>query len=160
MPDNIGARFGARISGWIIPPVTGDYVFNVTGDDQSEVSLALNSQPGDEARIAYLNGWTLPSQHTKYPTQTSTPLTLTAGKQYYYTLRNKEHYGGDHLQLYWRTPGSTTWQIITGSALQSYSQSCRVEDCTDGIDNDGDGLVDECDPECPSPQTAGQVSQN
>ena len=160
MPDNIGSRFGTRLSGWIIPPVTGDYAFNVTGDDHVDASLALTSQPGDEARIAYHTGHTHPLSHNKYPTQTSAPVTLTAGKQYYFTVRAKENFGGDHLQLYWRTPLDASWQIVQGGALQSYSEGCRIEDCTDGIDNDGDGLVDECDPECPAVIGSVSVGQN
>ena len=35
-----------------------------------------------------------------------------------------------------------------GRAAASRVDDCDVEDCTDGQDNDGDGLVDADDPEC------------
>ncbi len=146
-PVNIADNYGTRVFGYIVAPLTGNYTFNVTSDDASRLYLGTNSNPQNKSMIASVPGWTNITEHTKYAQQTSTTIALTAGTKYYVELLQKEAGGGDHFQVYWRTPASATWTIIPGSSL---SPICYPEVCSNGFDDDYDGLTDCNDPDCSS----------
>ena len=44
--------YGTRLTGFLIPPVTGDYVFHIASDDQSLFFLSSDDDPGHERAIA------------------------------------------------------------------------------------------------------------
>ena len=144
-PINYANDYGTRANGYIIPSETGSYIFNVTGDDNSEVRLSTNFDNANQILIASIVGWTNVTEHTKYASQTSDTIELQAGVWYSVELLQKEGGGDDHFQLYWQTPSSSTWTVIPGVNLAS--GSCP-EICDNGIDDDGDNLADCLDPDC------------
>lgn len=144
-PDDYADNYGTRVRGFISPTQSGNYLFNLTSDDASELFLSTDASSSNKVMIASVAGWTGTTEHTKYTTQTSSSISLVAGQNYYVELLHKEGTGGDHFQVYWQTPSSSTWTIIPGSNLRPISCS---EICNNGLDDDGDGLIDCEDPDC------------
>lgn len=144
-PNNISDSYGRRVRGFIRPTVSGNYLFNVTSDDASQLLLSTDGTVANAVQIASVTGWTGANEHNKFASQTSNSINLVADQFYYIECLHKEDGGGDHLQLFWQTPGSSSWAIIPSSVL--IPLTC-VEVCGDGIDNDGDGDTDCADSDC------------
>jgi hypothetical protein len=109
--------FGTRVSGFIVPQVSGSYSFAVAGDDIVELSLSTDSAEGNKALIASAPSATGFREWTKFPSQVSTTRTLTAGQKYFVELLHVEATGSDHFSVAWKTPGSETWEVIGGDYL-------------------------------------------
>ncbi|MFN3875908.1 MAG: PA14 domain-containing protein, partial [Flavobacteriales bacterium] len=120
-PTNITNNYGTRVRGYIIAPETGDYVFTLTSDDQSVLYLSPNAEPQHMQAICNVPGWTGETEYTKYPSQTSAPITLIAGRYYYVELLHKEGSGGDHFAVRWQTPSNSTRTIVPGSVLAAWT---------------------------------------
>ncbi|MBK8561961.1 MAG: HYR domain-containing protein [Saprospiraceae bacterium] len=116
-PANIADNYGTRVRGFITPSTTGSYTFYVYGDDETQLFLSTTSQPANKVMVANVSGWTNVGELTKYPSQTSTAITLTAGQDYYVELLQKEGGGGDHWGILWKAPGSTSKVQIPLSRL-------------------------------------------
>ncbi len=144
-PINYGSDLGSRVFGYIVPSETGNYSFNVTGDDDVLFYLSTDSTFSNKSLLAYIDGWTNISQHTKYSSQTSNSVYLQAGEKYYTELLHKEGGGGDHFQVYWDTPSTSSWDIVPNANLRPI---CYQEICFNGRDDDFDGLIDCADDEC------------
>lgn len=135
---NWNNHYGSFMRGFIMAPETGQYVFNLTGDDYCEFYLSPDDDPtsimpGDTT--SYIPGWTHVEEHTKYLEQTSDTINLVMGQYYYFEVYQKEGWGGDHVQVYWKRPSTINlpdWEIIHGTHLYEYV----------------------CDPVCPSKGTA------
>ncbi len=109
--------FGTRVTGFIVPQVSGTYSFAVAGDDIVELYLSTGASEGNKALIASVPSWTAFREWTKFPAQISGTRTLTAGNRYYVELRHVEASGDDHFSVAWKTPGSATWEVIGGDYL-------------------------------------------
>jgi len=145
-PNGYADNYGTRVRGFIIPPESGTYTFNVTGDDNTILYLSSDINEFNSQEIASVSGWSGVTEHNKYPEQTSTEFELLANVWYYVELIVKEGTGGDHFQVYWRTPSvPNTWNIIPGTNLAPF---ICPEICENGEDDDGDGLTDCMDPDC------------
>jgi hypothetical protein len=51
-PGNAADNYGARLSGWFVPPKDGPYIFAVSADDSGELFLSTDSDPGHKRLIA------------------------------------------------------------------------------------------------------------
>ncbi|MBK8564657.1 MAG: choice-of-anchor A family protein [Saprospiraceae bacterium] len=120
-PDNVADNYGTRVRGYLLPNVTGTYSFNLTSDDDSQLFLSTNELASNKVMIASVTGYTGTAEYTKYPSQTSANITLTAGNKYYIEILQKDNTGGDHFQVYWKTPSSSTWTIVPGARLSPYT---------------------------------------
>jgi len=107
--------YGSRLRGWLFVPISGDYTFWVSGDDETQLYLSANEDPGSKQMIASVPGWTNSREWTKYPEQKSKPQSLAKGKRYYIEALMKEGTGGDNIAVAWQGPASTTRQIISAS---------------------------------------------
>ena len=86
-PTNIGDNYGSRMKGWLSPPITGDYLFWIASDDNGELWLSTDSDPANKI-LACNQPWSAPSRDwTRYPEQKSRPISLVAGRAYYYEVR-------------------------------------------------------------------------
>ncbi len=65
-------------------------------------------------------GWTNALDYTKYTSQRSAEIELTAGNRYYFEIIHKEGYGGDHFSVAWEGPGFTR-EIISGQNIASFA---------------------------------------
>lgn len=146
-PENYSDDYGTRVYGYIVPPTTGNYQFNVTGDDNVKLYLSNNQNSVGRTLIAEVPGYSGTTEYNKYSQQTSSAISLTAGQHYYVELLHKEGGGGDHFQVYWKKPGDASWSIVPGSALKPV---CTAEVCDNGRDDDFDTYIDCADSDCSS----------
>ncbi len=146
-PQNYSDDYGTRVYGYIVPPATGNYTFNVTGDDGVKLYLSTNASTLNKSLIAEVPGYSGVTEYTKYASQTSSTVSLVQDVPYYVELIHKEGTGGDHFQVYWKTPDNSSWNIIPGTALRPI---CSTEVCDNNRDDDFDGLTDCADPDCSS----------
>ncbi|HRH39501.1 MAG TPA: PA14 domain-containing protein, partial [Flavobacteriales bacterium] len=116
-PNDFANNFGTRVRGYILAPTTGAYTFTVTADEAAVVYLSLNADPRYKQTICSTPAFTGETEYTKYTSQTSASVNLTAGVYYYVELVHKEATGTDHFALHWQTPTNSTRAIVPGTAL-------------------------------------------
>jgi hypothetical protein len=116
-PTSAGDNYGQRIRGYICPPSTGSYTFYIASDDNSELWLSSTDNVANKVKIASVTGYTSSQQWTKFASQKSTAIALTAGQKYYIEALHKEGTGGDNLAVAWQTPTNSTITVIPGSVL-------------------------------------------
>lgn len=128
--NNVAEAFGGRLSGWLTPTVSGQYRFFIRSDDASTLYLSSNSDPNNATEIAVEGGccqaFLEPTNaNGDRNTQTSEPVSLTAGTSYYIAALYKEGGGGDFCEVAWRKEGDATAAAsltpIPGSFLKSYA---------------------------------------
>jgi hypothetical protein len=119
--ENTGDWMGARIRGYICPPVTGNYTFYIAGDDGVELWLSTSDNPANKKKIAGYVGWTGFQEWEKYPDQKSALIALQVGKSYYIEVLHKNGAGGDHVSVRWDLPNGTSEAPVPGSRLAPYT---------------------------------------
>ena len=108
---------GTRVTGYIVPAVSGSYTFALSGDDVAELYLSTDSTSANKFLIASVTSATGFRVWNAQPSQQSTARTLVQGKRYYVELLQKENTGTDHWSVGWMKPGDTSFSVIPGSAL-------------------------------------------
>ena len=86
-PSNWNDNYGSRLSGWLVPPVTAEYVFWIASDDNGEFWLSSNDDPTNKVLACRQPDWASPRQWDKYQEQKSGSISLVAGRAYYYEVR-------------------------------------------------------------------------
>lgn len=158
-PTNTADNYGTRIRGYVVPPTTGNYTFWISSDDNSQLWLSTSNDPAGKTLIASISGWTNPREWTKFSSQQSSPVFLTAGQKYYVEVLQKEGSGGDNLAVGWQGPGITgdTERPIPGSRLIPYETGLLRE-----VWNDVQGTAVSdltSDPDYPdAPSSSGIIS--
>ena len=116
--DGTLENFGTRITGFLIPPVSGSYNFYMSSDDGGAFYLSTDSNPANVALIASEPTWNgvrdwvgTARRNAAAPENRSTSLfpggiTLTAGQMYYFEALAKEGGGGNNLAVTWQLPGA------------------------------------------------------
>lgn len=122
-PSNLGSHYGARMRGYICPPVSGAYTFWIASNDHSELWLSTDDDPVNKVRIAFVQGATGVRQWDKFTSQVSIAIPLTKGKPYYIEALHKQGVGGDHLAVGWQLPDGTMERPISGSRLSPYNSA-------------------------------------
>lgn len=117
-PTDVTNHYGQRLSGWISPPATGDYLFAIAANDSCRLFLSRDDSAAGLALIASHDGWTNPKEWTKYPSQKSSPISLVAGGAYYFEALMVEDSGGDNLAVGWIPPNSDSIEVIGGANLR------------------------------------------
>ena len=108
-PDDSHEGYGARMSGWITPPTTGDYRFFIYSDDSSRLFLSTDDKSANLMQIAEETGCCNAfAEPDVAGGRTSEPIRLLAGKKYYVEMIWKEGNGGDYAQVAWRKEGDIT----------------------------------------------------
>ena len=86
-PSNVDENYGSRMSGWLMPPVTGDYVFWIASDEDGQLLLSSNDDPANKSIVCRQPFATAPRQWDEYEEQKSGTIFLVAGQAYYYEVR-------------------------------------------------------------------------
>ena len=109
-------EYGALIKAFIRIPITGDYTFQLAGNNESEflLSNSTSHEAEDLNQVAYL-AWNQPNQM-----DTSQIVSLTGGEYYYLEIRNKGNGNGDVCYLNWKLPGSTEFESIESDYFYSF----------------------------------------
>jgi hypothetical protein len=127
-----GEEFGTLIRARIVPALSGEYTFWLSGDDTAELWLG-----GADGRVplqlaARVLTHTMYRQWDAHPSQKSVPLLLTAGEPVFIEVLHKQRGGDNHVSVGWKVPGSNTVEVIPGSVLKPWSE--RAGDAgSDGI---------------------------
>ncbi len=101
-------NYGQILSGYLVLPKTGDYVFYLASDENSELWLSTDADPANARQIAAVAGQTL-FRHYLRSGNHSEPIPLEQGKYYYVkALHKKQGWDADCFSLAWQTPGGPT----------------------------------------------------
>lgn len=114
-PSQWGQNYGARITGYLHPPLTGEYTFWIESSDLCELFLSPSEDPEKRRQIAYAEA-TSPREWTKNQAQQTSAITLIAGRRYYIEVLQKQGLGDDHLAVAWQGPRRER-EIIPGEFL-------------------------------------------
>ena len=121
-------NYGAKMSGWIIAPQTGEYRFFFHSDDNGEFYLSTDESMDNVEILCEVTGWAntfvLDDDNLR-----SAIVSLEEGNKYYFEAFWKEGGGGDNCGLAWRLPSETdafdtppdASSGIPGKYLLSYS---------------------------------------
>lgn len=131
-------NFGERMRGFIKAPVTGNYQFLVSGDNQVQFFLSTDDQPasilaaiqGCGSAVPGGNCVTSTAENLNFtlatsfaePRQISAPITLRAGKLYLFDWYHREGQGNTHALVKWAKPGESVTnpvilEIVPSSVL-------------------------------------------
>ncbi|XP_041477742.1 fibrocystin-L-like isoform X1 [Lytechinus variegatus] len=89
-------KFYSRLTGYFVPPRTGDYTFYVRGDDFVHLWLSNNSDPANAAKIAFT---TRATNSFNDINQRSAKLTLLQNQHYYLETRHNDYAHGSRVAL-------------------------------------------------------------
>lgn len=101
IPTNLDDHYGARLRGTVTAPVTGNYTFFISSDNNGELWFSETSAGMSKRLIAHHSGYTGFNVWDKFDSQRSRTFTLQAGQKCYVEALMKENYGGDHLSIGW-----------------------------------------------------------
>ncbi|WP_081670898.1 S8 family serine peptidase [Sporocytophaga myxococcoides] len=121
-PTNFGINYGQRIRGTICAPLSGNYIFWISSNDNSELWLSTDDTPSNKVRIASVTGYTGVREWTKYPSQRSASIALVGGKTYYIEALHKQGASNDNLAVGWQLPDATLERPIPGSRLSPFGK--------------------------------------
>lgn len=126
-------NYFGQLTGYFIPPSTGDYVFYIAADDHAEMYLSTDTNPANKKKIGEEPAWgarrewigdgaannsatrgepgsrlNISNEYpdTEWATGAGGKITLQGGQRYYLEVLFKEGGGGDH--------GSATYKLATG----------------------------------------------
>ena len=118
LAQNWADNYGARVTGYIVPQVTGNYTFAASGDETVELWLSTDASSANKTKIAGVSSATAFRQWDANPaTQQSAPRALVQGQRYYVELLHKEGTGTDHWSVGWKKPGDTAFSVVPGECL-------------------------------------------
>lgn len=110
----LSTNYGERLSGYLIPPRTGDYVFYLAADDHAQLWLSADEQAIhrrlilEEETYGPERGWldhrVAWDTGSVTPPRISPPIRLQAGRRYYIELLHKQGLGSDHAAVTWQKP--------------------------------------------------------
>lgn len=116
-PTNAGTNYASRISGYICPPVSGNYYFWISSNDHAELWLSSSQDPDRKQKIAFVSGATAVREWEKFGSQKSVAIPLTAGRSYFIEALHKQGIGSDHIAVGWQLPDGTLERPIQGRRL-------------------------------------------
>ena len=110
--------YGARIRGFLHPPVSGEYRLLLESRGSSELWLSTDDRPEHKTRLASI---ARPSTSHSRSDGLSEPVALDAGRRYYFEILHKEGESRDFLALEWLTPGDSLPRDIARRCLSPWS---------------------------------------
>ncbi len=131
---NLAAGTGVRVRAVVTPTVTGAYTFAVAGGNNAALWLSTDASGFNKQAIAWQFETSTVQQWTKFASQQSAPITLTAGVAYYLEAQVMSNLAGGHLEIGWKPPGSTTMSLIPIAQLSSIAPNTE--------DQNGNNLPD------------------
>ena len=126
-----------RLSTWFIPPTSGNYVFLVSSDDDSDLFLSTNDDPVNKRLIAQQTSWNATREWSSATGQRrsdqfspdggatvpyASGIPLVAGQKYYIEAVHHEGGGGDNFSAYYKLitevdPANGTPSNLTGDRI-------------------------------------------
>jgi hypothetical protein len=162
-PTGFADNYSRRVSGFFIPPQTGDYVFFISSDDESRLFISTNSdQPSAKVWVAHQPIWNNPrawlsgnnpSQRRSdqfSPDGVTAPysrgIRLEAGRRYYIEAIHREGFGGDHLEVTYKLynaqdPRDGDAPLLTGAVIGYMAAPATVEPPVLTVGRQGNNVV-------------------
>ncbi|MFM1770778.1 MAG: Endo,4-beta-xylanase precursor, partial [Verrucomicrobiota bacterium] len=109
--------YGTRVTGFLLPSISGSYTFAVAGADTVSLHLSPTTNAADRTLIASVTNATGFRQFSNAASQVSAPVTLAAGQRYYVELLHKAGTTDDHFSVAWRPPGASNLTVIPADVL-------------------------------------------
>jgi hypothetical protein len=125
-PITSNVNHGRLTQVYLNVPVSGNYKFNVTGDDQTVLYISSDDNPENkQAHQCLVSGFSGPTQFDKYQWQSTGLIYLDASKYYYLEVNSKQSSGSGHFGVFWQTPFGNpgVWKRLSNIYLYNY-------DCT------------------------------
>jgi hypothetical protein len=126
-PVALATNFVARYRGCVLPPATGDYVFQVASASAVQFWLSTNGAPTNKSLIVEINGRT---PYAKWPHTNeaqSRAVHLEADRRYYFEIVQSQPAGSTHLCVRWRLPDGRLEGPIPGSRLASLADDATAD---------------------------------
>ena len=115
-PRNVGDNYGQRISGFLIPPLTGEYTLQLVSDDDSALYINVNNtNPGGRKQIARNSSQSKSTYVVQLKAETPT----------YIELLMKEGAGEDYATVSWTLPNGEVENPIPSNRLASPSSGAN-----------------------------------
>ena len=114
---NLDDNYGTRLSGFVVPPDTGEYTFWTSSDDGSELWLSSDEKEENRQLIAKVDGFTSFGNWDAMPSQKSKKIKLEKGKRYFIEALHKEGGGEDFVMVGWQLPDGKMERPIPGNRL-------------------------------------------
>jgi hypothetical protein len=136
--DNSVEDYRSRITAWLFPPVTGDYVFWITSDDGGRLWLSTDHDPANARLIAEVSNYVGEDEWGDIGDESrSVAITLEGGEAYWLRGGHQEGDGGDHFRIAWgcTSAGIGDHTIITGQFISD------VNPFYASVPNPADGAV-------------------
>ena len=99
---NIADNYGAKISGYVIPPTDGFYEFHIRSDDASQLYVSSDESPENTELVAEELNCCGGFMESGEPETGGPADDLVAGTRYYVEALYKEGGGGDWFEAAWR----------------------------------------------------------
>ncbi|WP_367873266.1 M60 family metallopeptidase [Luteolibacter sp. Populi] len=115
--ENVAENYSRRLLGWLVPPVSGEYTFWVSGDDDCRFYLGTDETEASRVLMGRVSGYTNFQSFDGQGGQRSLPVSLEAGKAYWFEAQQMEGGGGDHVSVAWQGAGIGTRAIVAGAYL-------------------------------------------
>lgn len=134
---------GTLIHAYLSVPVSGDYKFNITGNNECIFFLSSDEDPANkQAHQILVTGSTDPTEHDKYIYQSTSNIYLEKDKYYYIELNHKDGSWNEHFSIFWQTPFTTpgVWKRIPDFYIYDYD--CTIACIPQGTPcDDGDAFT-------------------
>jgi hypothetical protein len=93
----VGYNYGVRMTGWLVPPISGSYCFWISSDDSGELGLSIDDDPANLI-VRCFQPYESPSRDWFfYRDQQSELISLVAGQVCYFEV---------NARFYWIYPPS------------------------------------------------------
>lgn len=99
--EGLGTNYGQRVSGYLLAPETGPYVFHLASDNAAQLWLSPDANPANRVLIVEAP---VAGARRDWSKWVSAPVTLQAGGLYYLEALHKQDTGSGYLGVAWTLP--------------------------------------------------------
>lgn len=128
-PQNFDDMYGSLMRGFIKVDAATTATFNLTADYRARFYLSTDDTKANLQLQAYVDDYTGYEEHGKFPTQTTSSITLQPGQYYYFEVVLLEGRWSDHCTVWWQTPlvDANNWNVLGGDFI--YGVGCEDNIC-------------------------------
>ena len=120
-PDDLGTQVATRLTGEIIVPKSGKYIFSLTADDRAVLFVSKKDVPSSRQEIARLDSWTDPESWRGRKGQNSLPMPLKRGEVLKIEALHVQGGGPGHLKVGIRDASGMVQEPITSNLSKNGS---------------------------------------
>ncbi len=133
-------EIGSLMQGYLTVPVTGNYKFNVTGDDNTILYISSDEDPANKQdNFCLVSGHTSFNEFDKYVWQSTGNVYLEKNNYYYFEVNHKEGGGNEFYAVQWQTPFTTPGIWKRTPLFYLYDYDCELACVQQGTPcDDGD----------------------